>query len=461
MKKTDRREKGTGSIEKRGNHFFLKIRIGDRTKTTLLLGKDDQPVTTRKDAEAAAALLRPVLRAEQKEEIALHVASAKKLRKEHSIYIDKIWDVYLRQYTRPDSQESTLNGYNVALRDFTTWLNEAHPRIQQANHITEDEAGEYFSHLWNVRRVSGRTFNSYRKALKLIFTHILEPAGMENNPFARIGSKPLDTQSREAFTEEQVQQIFAGFQTGFFYETEVPRLGPGRKHIRVKCRLKYEPMFKDEMRVLLMLCCWTGCRGQDGCLMRWSNVDWTHRTITYIPRKTARKTNNMEVSLPMHPDLAAALKEAQSFMERNRKGEDFIIPSVAARYKQNPSCVQKDVQKIIRCATGLAITDEERDGHRIYRACRYSLHSFRHTFVSFCANAGVPLDVVATIVGHSSSSMTRHYAHISDEAKKNAIKTLPSLSGAESKESEHRKQLVEKLLSLSDEQLQLLLKQIG
>ena len=459
MNKTNRREKGTGSVEKKGHHFYLKIRIGGRTKSTLLLGKDDHPVTTRKEAEAAAALLRPVLRAAQKEEIALHVASAKKLRKEHSISVSQIWDVYLRQYTRPDSQASTLTGYNVALRDFTGWLSEAHPEIQQVNRITEDEAGEYVSYLWNVRKVSGRTFNGYRKALKLIFTHILKPAGMETNPFASINGKPLDTQSRWAFTEEQVQQIFSGFQTGFFYETEVTRFGAGRKHTRVKCMQRYEPMFKDEMRVLLMLCCWTGCRGQDGCLMRWSNIDMEHNTITYIPRKTARKTNNREVTLPIHPDLAAALSEAQSFRERNRKKEDFIIPSVAARYKSNPSCVQKDVQKIIRCATGLAITDADRDEHRIYRANRYSLHSFRHTFVSFCANAGVPLDVVATIVGHSSSSMTRHYAHISDDAKKNAINTLPSLSAPKHGE-ELRRQLVEKLQSLSDEQLKTLLKQI-
>ena len=60
------REKGTGSIVKQSNRFYLKIRTGSKTKSTTLRGKDDKPVTTRKEAEAAAALLRPVLRADQK-----------------------------------------------------------------------------------------------------------------------------------------------------------------------------------------------------------------------------------------------------------------------------------------------------------------------------------------------------------------------------------------------------------
>ena len=60
-------------------HAFCP-RIGDKSKATLLLGKDDKPVTTRKEAEAAAALLRPVLRARQNEKVALYVASARNLR---------------------------------------------------------------------------------------------------------------------------------------------------------------------------------------------------------------------------------------------------------------------------------------------------------------------------------------------------------------------------------------------
>jgi hypothetical protein len=83
--------------------------------------------------------------------------------------------------------------------------------------------------------------------------------------------------------------------------------------------------------------------------------------------------------------------------------------------------------KIIRCATGLETTSSETIGRRKLAANAYSLHSFRHTFVSFCANAGVPLAIVAEIVGHGNPAMTRHYSHITTEAKRGAIAALPIL----------------------------------
>ena len=122
QKNVRNREKGTGTIEKKRNRFYLKLRIGDKTKNTLLLGKDDKPVTTRRDAEAAAALLRPIMRAQQKEEIAIYVAEARKMRHEQSIEIKK--------------------------------------------NITTEIAGEFFSYLWNEKKVSGRTYNAYRQALR-------------------------------------------------------------------------------------------------------------------------------------------------------------------------------------------------------------------------------------------------------------------------------------------------------
>ena len=86
--------------------------------------------------------------------------------------------------------------------------------------------------------------------------------------------------------------------------------------------------------------------------------------------------------------------------------------------------------KIIHCATGEETTasKDRLQGQRKLAANVYSLHSFRHTFVSFCANAGVPLAVVAEIVGHGNPAMTEHYSHISTESKRSAIMALPSFS---------------------------------
>ena len=64
------------------------------------------------------------------------------------------------------------------------------------------------------------------------------------------------------------------------------------------------------------------------------------------------------------------------------------------------------------------------------KAVDVGFHSLRHTYVSLCANAGVPLAVVQSIVGHTSPAMTRHYFHESDDALRGAAAALPDVVGA-------------------------------
>ncbi len=202
--KSKNREKGTGSIYQQGAHFFLKFRTNGVIKTTILRSKNDKPVTSRQEAERAARILRPILLAEQKEEIALHIANAKKMNPVTSFPITQIWEKYLGQYRRPDSSESTLNNYNRILQQFIAWVQEHYPKLERANEITEAVTNSFFNFMWTQNHISGRTHNAYRQALNLIFKHIQTDAGIEKNPFEHIMKKPILTESRQAFTEDQV-----------------------------------------------------------------------------------------------------------------------------------------------------------------------------------------------------------------------------------------------------------------
>ena len=424
------REKGAGTIYRDGKRWYLKIRVNGRAKTKMLRDDDGNPVTTEKAATAAANGYRKILFAESREEIALQIAEAKKLKRQSGLLLLEAWEEYLKQPNRPDSAPTTLAKYESYLRAFIQWMSENRPDVRRVAEIARTTAEDYLTALWSTG-VSARTYNAYVQALRMIFKHLAGPAALDVNPFGNVAKKTPETVSRREFTPEQVTAIFDGFDSGFFYDEEAERLITGRNRERVKVRMEYRPLYADEMRVLLNLCCWTGCRGQDGCLMRWRNVDMATRQISYIPRKTARKTNHRAVTLPMHPQLFEALAAAGAWRDRNKPGEDYIIPSVADRYRRNPSGVQKDVMKIIHYATGMSTTAaiSETYGRRKLAANAYSLHSFRHTFVSFCANAGVPLAVVAEIVGHGNPSMTRHYSHITTDAKRGAIEALPLLGG--------------------------------
>lgn len=422
------REKGTGCIYKSRKRFYLKIRINGRAKSVMLRNADDSPCTTIREAGKAAGGMRRILLAETMEETAHYVQEAKRLKKQSALEIDDAWETYLKQLSRPDSGPNTLSKYKSILSYFTEWMHSEYPRKTRVADVDREMALAFMQSVYNSG-VSNTTYNKYLQSLRLIFKHLKEPAALDANPFEDIPKKPSVMTSRKEFTMEQVKAIFQGFETGFFYETVVEKLTKGRVRKRITKRLEYKPMFKEEMRVLLLLCCWTGCRGQDGCLMTWDCIDLENGLITYIPQKTARKTGYRKVTLPIKDELYEALLEAAKWRSENKKREDYILPKIADRYKRNPSGIQKDVMKIIRCATGVATTasKDRSHGQRKLAANVYSLHSFRHTFVSFCANAGVPLAVVAEIVGHGNPAMTEHYSHISTESKREAIKALPSI----------------------------------
>jgi hypothetical protein len=56
-------------------------------------------------------------------------------------------------------------------------------------------------------------------------------------------------------------------------------------------------------------------------------------------------------------------------------------------------------------------------------------HSLRHSFVSLCRAANVPLAVVESLVSHASPAMTRHYTHTGEAAALAAVNGLPSVLG--------------------------------
>ena len=42
------------------------------------------------------------------------------------------------------------------------------------------------------------------------------------------------------------------------------------------------------------------------------------------------------------------------------------------------------------------------------------VHLARHTFATLAIEYGMPIDIIAKILGHSNTNMTRHYAKISE-----------------------------------------------
>lgn len=416
------RGKGTGTIYKKGNRFYLRMTMDGKRKAFLLRNADDSYCTNEDQAkEAARRLTRRADNLDTERRFVETLAEIRDLKNKATVTLENLLESFEATSRAKDMSDGSLRMHRTVWGKFSAWMQSRGATM--ASDITPTLAGEYMAEYGKT--VSNKTFNEVRTILNRILKVAVKSSVLLENPLDDIEKRPLETISRQEFTEEQVQKIFDAFKTGFFYEMNAKKKKDGTQG---KVRMEYKPLFQDEMEVLLKLCCFTGSDGKNGCLMKWDNVDLDGNTITYVREKTKKKTKKRKViTLPIHNTLRSALLWAKSWRQAN---SPYILPNVADRYQRNHDGVQKDVMKIIRIALGVETSRDDTGTRRAKAANIYSLHSFRHTFVSFCANAGVPMAVVDSIVGHGNPAMTRHYAHISAEAKGKAIGALPSLAAA-------------------------------
>jgi integrase len=143
--------------------------------------------------------------------------------------------------------------------------------------------------------------------------------------------------------------------------------------------------------------------------------------IQRIPNKTGRRKPK-PITIPIHPALHAMLTEIPAA----ERGE-FVLPATANTYLHGSrSLVTNGIQKLFTDC-GIKTTEARENGGRAI--VRVGFHSLRRSFISMCREAGAPLSVVESIVGHHSVDMTRHYSHTSQLAATNAVALLPTVTG--------------------------------
>ena len=123
-------------------------------------------------------------------------------------------------------------------------------------------------------------------------------------------------------------------------------------------------------------------------------------------------------------ELKRLLAAAESLAVTNGLLNDPVLPTIAEMYRMSRPKVSERLKEIFKAAN---ITTSVKIEGRKHRTPEATFHSLRHTFVSLSANAGVPLTIIASIVGHESTAMTRHYYHENLAALKSAVAAIPSL----------------------------------
>ena len=284
------------------------------------------------------------------------------------------------------------------------------------NEVTPKLCEEFSAYL-KTTMLAVDTHNRKIKRLRKIFDCLKDYYEGEN-PFR---SKTLLRSEREeqgsvvhrqAFTKEQEEQLLA---------------------VLSDSDPKHKLINKAEIRIIYIIGMFTGQRLKDCVLLQWQNIDMKNRRIWVKQFKTGK-----EVTIPIAPELYDALTEAEEW-----RCDQYVTPKSAARYNIKDAegkdvgnnLIDIDVMRPIRWI-GLEPSVEVPGRKR--KMTVYGFHSLRHSFASFCAEAGVPKATLLSILGTDSDIADKYYTHVSDESQRKAIEVISNRSSTSAQERNNR-----------------------
>lgn len=399
------RAKGSGCLEKHGRtwratwvvdgkRYTKSTGTADRREAEKKLAEFIAPYRLKSEAKAEEAAAKVAGRAGLDTTANVIAARAQRKRAEAgrlSVPLSKAWERFDTSPRREPVCEKLNRIYEARFSAFVAWVKEKRPDIVGLADVDTEAAEGFMRHL--RAKVAPKTYNDNRALLVQVWKLLGKDAGLDGrNPWQEIKPLPKDQHDRRALTAEELARVV-------------------------------EPL-TGEMRLLFGFGCFTGARLGDCALMRWESIDMRNGVILMTPHKTRK--HGTQVRIPMVPVLRRMLEETP---EMQRRG--YVLPELAAEYQAHPSYVSERVQKVFRGAGIQTTSDTGRANPKNKKTIRQGVdvgfHSLRHSFVSFCGNAGVSLDIVRRLVGHTADRMTNAYFHTSDDAMRGAVAALPDV----------------------------------
>ena len=365
------REKGMGSLQKE--------KSGRYTARVCVNGKRFSRSTRTCDREKAMAFLNRLL--------------APFGLGEKTIPLAEVWREYEKSPNRRDMAVSTMTSKRNVWMSFAAWIEKNHIEITQLKQLTAEAVSEYLRvfRAWHT----ASTYNNHVCVLREICRVVSDKAGLIEDPWNGVRLLADDSHSRREFSIDELHRILDAAE----------RAG-------------------SDWLLLFSLGTYTGLRLGDCCTLTWDCVNLERGVIQIIPQKTRKHANGHPVTIPIHSTLLSLLFERQHASQNDGSSSTkYVIPEMADWYSKTNWKVQHGLAAIFKDA---GITTSVMIQGRRKSTPDATFHSLRHTFVSFSANAGVPLPVVSSIVGHASTAMTRHYYHENEESLRRAVSSVPS-----------------------------------
>jgi integrase len=384
--------KSFGSLVLRGSRYHAFWRVNGKAISRALKTPGGASCTTKEEAEQAKAVLMGVVaKSNQVETLRSIQENIEHLEGDQrpSLTLAETWSHFLQSSERRDCSKASLRQYSCKWGIFVEWMKREHPEAKHLRDVTPAIAESFLQSL-NHGKVAPGTFNFMLFILRYVFRTLSDDAKPNADVWKKAQNKAKTMQSRRELTIDELQRV----------------CGSAR----------------GELKTLFAIGCYTGLRLGDVATLKWCEVDLRRNQIRRTPRKTANHSAR-PIVIPMHPALRVMLAE----LPANERDKIYVLPKTASTYLSAArTVVSASIQRHFK-ANGIETTAKRETGSR--PVVLVGFHSLRHTFVSMCREANVPLSVVESLVGHSNVAMTQHYTHVSEQAAQSAIRLLPAVNG--------------------------------
>lgn len=302
--------------------------------------------------------------------------------------LEEQWELLPAKRKRADQK---LKAQRAHIKQFREFIEGNYPQAKMMSQITRKMALAWMRDL-DARKLSSATYNTKLSLLRGLFEKIGPQAGVLTNPFAGIPYHETSTVHRQPFTQDELNAIL--------------------EH----CDNLIRPV------VLTAMC--TAMRRGDCCQLKWESVDLESGFIAVKTSKTGELAE-----IPLFPLLRETL-------ENLPRKSVYVFPEAAQMYRSNQYGLSWRFQKALKDA-GIKDTLVER-ADASQRASVKDFHSLRTTWITMALSAGVPMELVRRVTGHSTVDVVlKHYFRPGREVFRTALETaMPKmLTGGEDRET--------------------------
>lgn len=297
-----------------------------------------------------------------------------------SLTVRELIDRYMAQYAGQDStRNQRLSAWQAMIGEFT--LEQVDADLMHAGRSElatkpslvfmglDHEGRQIFKVKGRAKTKSTATLNRYMVAIAAVFTWAIE---QRLTPKAWV--HPCRGIKRLPENDGRVRFLDADERARLFEA----------------CKASQYP----RLHAMALMAMKTGARRGELLSLTWKDVD-----LVAGIANLGKTKNGDRRTLVLLPDVVAALTP---FVSSDPKR--YVFGSVRSKY-QSPT----------------SIDSAWRDAVERAKIKNFKFHDLRHCCASYMAQAGIPLNVIAEVLGHRKLDMTRRYSHLTTQTKASAM----------------------------------------